>query len=219
MLRVNIYILTIVFIFSVSCTQLPKQQEKIKISRGSDKVSKIVLIKRKNEGLFASNRNHLIKCLSEKLNIKKNLIVVNENQFRNAMYPFFESNDATINLEPSIEILKDNNFERKIKKSDIDYLIWLSEETKYGDKVGALSCSLGLYGAGCFGYTNQADITNVKAEIWSVSGKKMLSNDSVTTKGQSQLIAFVVPIPIPSDSHLRSCKVLSQKLLNKLLNN
>ena len=70
-----------------------------------------------------------------------------------------------------------------------------------------MSCSLGLYGGGCFGYTAQEDETRVEAEVWSVSKKLVFNRDSVTTKGEN-LNCWL------SSSQFLSHQIHSRKVVN-----
>lgn len=89
MLKVSCYALATVFIFSAGCAQGVGHQKEIMKTRIYDKASKIVLLNRKNEGLFEKNGDHLIKCLSKRLNFEKDIVVVDEDRFRDAIFPFF----------------------------------------------------------------------------------------------------------------------------------
>lgn len=215
----KLYVILSVVIFITGCAGNPNYEKAIANPKIDSNPIRIVLLKKTAMGIFNNDSNFVINCLSKKFNSGNNIVVIDEIMFRNDMFPFFEADEATKNIEPSITILNDERFIKRIKQADVDYLIWLSEKTDYSDKVGAMSCSLGLYGGGCFGYTAQEDVTRVEAEVWSVSKKLVFNRDSVTTKGKSQLLAFVIPIPIPSDSQSKSCELLHTSILKTLLIN
>ena len=124
-----------------------------------------------------------------------------------------------MNVEPSIDILQEKLFQQKIKPLGVDYIIWVSGQTDYADKVGAVSCALGLQGGGCYGYASQNDESKIQSERWHVPRKKLLGYNTATAKGKYQLFAFVIPIPNPYDSRQKSCKKISHSIILKLLEN
>ena len=84
---------------------------------------RIVLLKKTAMGIFNNDSNFVINCLSKKFNSGNNIVVIDEIMFRNDMFPFFEADEATKNIEPSITILNDERFIKRIKQADVDYLI------------------------------------------------------------------------------------------------
>ena len=167
---------------------------------------------------FQDKEDFFITCLTKELQ-EKNYNIISDKEFRDRAFPFFESDEATMNVEPSIDILQEKLFQQKIKTLGVDYIIWVSGQTDYADKVGAVSCALGLQGGGCYGYASQNDESNIQSEIWHVPRKKLLGYNTATAKGKYQLFAFVIPIPIPSDSRQKSCKKISHSIVLKLLEN
>ena len=178
----------------------------------------IAIVKKNDKGLFQDKEEFFITCLTKELR-KKNYNIISDKEFRDSAFPFFEPDEATIDVEPSIDILQGKLFQQKIKTLGVEYIIWVSGRTDYADKVGAVSCALGLQGGGCYGYASQNDESNIQAEIWHVSRKKLLGYNTATAKGKYQLFAFVIPIPIPSDSRQKSCKKISHSIFLKLLEN
>ena len=178
----------------------------------------IAIVKKNDKELFQDKEEFFITCLTKELR-EKNYQIISDKEFRDRAFPFFEPDETTMDVEPSIDILQEKQFQQQIKTLEVEYIIWVSGQTDYADKVGAVSCALGLQGGGCYGYASQNDESNIQAEIWHVSEKKLLGYNTATAKGKYQLFAFVIPIPIPSDSRQKSCKKISRSIVLKLLEN
>tara|TARA_A100001011_G_scaffold139272_1_gene147168 strand:+ start:1345 stop:2004 length:660 start_codon:yes stop_codon:yes gene_type:complete len=188
------------------------------VEKKVNNVSKIAIIKKTDRGIFQAKEDFFITCLTKELR-EKNFIIISDKEFRDHTFPFFESDEATVNVEPSIDILQNKLLQKKMNALGVDYIIWVSGRIDYSDKVGAMSCTLGLYGGGCYGYTSQKDQSNIQAEIWHVARKKLLSYNTAAASGKSHLFAFILPIPIPSDSQQSSCKELSRSVLIEIFKN
>ena len=96
-----------------------------------------------------------------------------------------------MNVEPSIDILQEKLFQQKIKTLGVDYIIWVSGQTDYADKVGAVSCALGLQGGGCYGYASQNDESKIQSEIWHVPRKKLLGYNTATAKENTSYLLLL----------------------------
>jgi len=216
-MKLNIFYTLILIIFITCCTkQYPSPNPSL--DRTIDKFPKIAIVKKTDKSLFPANEDFFITCLTKELR-KKKFIVIGDKEFRDHTFPFFESDEATINVEPSIDILHEKTLQQKIDNLGLDYIIWVSGRTEYSDKVGAVSCALSLYGGGCYGYATQNDQSNIQAELWHVPKKRLLGYNKASVSGKSHLFAFILPIPIPSDSRRKSCKQLSRSVLLKILKN
>ena len=211
-----VFILTLLIFITCCAKQYPRQSPST--DKPNNNFSKIAIVKKKNKGLFKTNEDYFITCLTKELQ-KKNFIVINDKEFRNYTFPFFESDESTKNVEPSIDILHEKTLQQKIDNLGVDYIIWVSGRTEYSDKVGAVSCALSLYGGGCYGYATQNDQSNIQAELWHVPQKRLLGYNKASVSGKSHLFAFILPIPIPSDSRRKSCEQLSRSVLLKILKN
>ena len=212
------FFLTLILIIFIACCARQHSPQDPSVDKRNNIFSTIAILKKNDKELFQDKEDFFITCLTKELRMK-NYNIIGDKEFRDRAFPFFESDEATINVGPPIDILKEKLFQQKIETLGVDYIIWVSGRTDYADKVGALSCALGLHGGGCYGYASQNDESNMQAEIWHVSTKKLLSYNTANAKGKYQLFGFVVPIPIPSDSRQKSCKKISSSIVLKLLEN
>ena len=96
-----------------------------------------------------------------------------------------------MDVEPSIDILQEKQFQQQIKTLGVEYIIWVSGQTDYADKVGAVSCALGLQGGGCYGYASQNDESNIQAEIWHVSEKNYWAIIRLLQKGNTSYLLLL----------------------------
>ena len=216
-MKLNIFYTLILIIFITCCTkQYPSPNPSL--DRTIDKFPKIAIVKKTDKSLFPANEDFFMTCLTKELR-KKKFIVIGDKEFRDHTFPFFESDEATMNVEPSIDILQQKILQKRIYTLGVDYIVWISGQTDYLDKVGAVSCTLGLHGGGCYGYTSQKDQSNIQAELWHVAKKKLLGFNTATASGKSHLFAFILPIPIPSDSRQKSCEELSRSVLLEIIKN
>ena len=216
-MKFNIFFTLILIIFIACCTkQYPNPSPSL--DRKINKFPKIAIVKKTDKSLFPANEDFFITCLTKELR-KKKFIVIGDKEFRDHTFPFFESDEAMMNVEPSIDILQQKILQKRIDTLGVDYIVWISGQTDYLDKVGAVSCTLGLYGGGCYGYTSQKDQSNIQAELWHVAKKKLLGFNTAKASGKSHLFAFILPIPIPSDSRQKSCEELSRSVLLEIIKN
>ena len=216
-MKYNFFLTLILVIFITSCTrQHPSQGSSF--DNRNNIFPTVAIVKKNDKGLFQDKEDFFITCLTKELR-EKNYNIISDKEFRDRAFPFFEPDEATMSVEPSIDILQEKLFQQKIKTLGVDYIIWVSGQTDYADKVGAVSCALGLQGGGCYGYASQNDESKIHSEIWHVPRKKLLGYNTATAKGKYQLFAFVIPIPIPSDSRQKSCKKISHSIVLKLLEN
>ena len=216
-MKYNFFLTLILVIFITSCTRQHSSQDS-SFDYRNNLFPTIAIVKKNDKELFQDKEEFFITCLTKELR-EKNYQIISDKEFRDRAFPFFEPDETTMNVEPSIDILQEKQFQQQIKTLGVEYIIWVSGQTDYADKVGAVSCALGLQGGGCYGYASQNDESNIQAEIWHVSEKKLLGYNTATAKGKYQLFAFVIPIPIPSDSRQKSCKKISRSIVLKLLEN
>ena len=73
---------------------------------------------------------------------EKNYNIISDKEFRDRAFPFFESDEATMNVEPSIDILQENYFSKN-KNLRVDYIIWFLARPIMQIKLGPVG-ALGL---------------------------------------------------------------------------
>ena len=154
-----------------------------------------------------------IDCVGQSLGRGRNGIrVIPERTFVDAMYPYFETSTAPMDVKNLDKLMRNAAIADKFDEFNIRYFIWIDGSTETTDKSGSVSCAVGPGGGGCFGFAYWSDEASYEASIWDFKALSLSGKINAETRGTSFLPAVIVPIPILARVQSNSCKSLSNQI-------
>ena len=127
----------------VGCTTVTIDQIRLDNTQIDPSKDTIVVLGRHHSSEYETEPS-LVSCVGRKLksNIGGGLNVIDETEFQNALYPWFEPRTAPLNLEKFIQILDQPYVEDALKQRNVKYMIWIEGGTEQTSSGGTLSLSL-----------------------------------------------------------------------------
>ena len=111
----------------------------------------VILAKPQIEG--AGAEDDFMDCISENLGSGKGALLVHDNNdFVDQMFPWFEPSTAPGKPEAMSELLARPGVSDQVTKSGVRYVVWLDGSTRKTDGGGSLACGAAPGGAGCIGF-------------------------------------------------------------------
>jgi hypothetical protein len=138
--------------------------------------------------------------------------VVAEQEFLDAMFPFFEPRTAPMRTSHLRELMSLEVAAERMDDFGIQYIVWLDGITHRSNQAGSISCTIGPGGGGCFGFGTWQDDSNFEAEIWDMDTLDAVGSISTDSMGQSYMPALVVPIPLIARVEQSACNGLGNQL-------
>lgn len=138
--------------------------------------------------------------------------VVNEREFLDAMFPFFEPRTAPMRTAHLKQLMDIDMAKERLSQFGVEYIVWVDGLTQRGDSAGSISCTIGPGGGGCFGFGTWEDDSNFEAEIWDLDTQDIVGSISTDANGQSYMPALVVPIPLIARVEANACSGLGNQL-------
>ncbi|MES2626720.1 MAG: hypothetical protein V4628_15645 [Pseudomonadota bacterium] len=138
--------------------------------------------------------------------------VIAEQDFLDAMFPFFEPRTAPMRTSHLQELMRLEVAAQKIEEFGVEYIVWLDGFTERSDGGGSMSCVIGPGGGGCFGFGTWTDDSNFEAEVWDLDTLNSVGSISTDANGQSYMPAVVIPIPLLARVEANACNGLGNQL-------
>ncbi len=138
--------------------------------------------------------------------------VVNEREFLDAMFPFFEPRTAPMRTAHLKQLMEIDMAKQRLEEFGVEYIVWVDGLTQRGDSAGSISCTIGPGGGGCFGFGTWEDDSNFEAEIWDLDTQDIVGSISTDANGQSYMPALVVPIPLIARVEANACSGIGNQL-------
>ncbi len=158
-----------------------------------------------------------IQCIGRHISSgDKNISVLDEVEFINDLYPWFEPRTAPLRTQDIDKLTAKRPVAAKLEDLNLAYIIWIDGRTEQTNSAGSVSCAVGPGGAGCFGFGTWGEASEYEATIWDISNKAEVGRVSAATSGQSYMPAVVVPIPIIAPVQGTACDSLGDQLLRYL---
>ncbi len=191
-------------------------QEVRQSSTGLSGTDSVVVLGRR--GMTNANETEIqfVSCISNHLNEKEDIYVINEAQFIDAAFPWFEPRTAPINASELPDLLAIPALAKKIDTLNLRYLIWVEGSTTRTDSSGTLACTVAPTGGGCFGFLSWEKDSSYEASIWDIKKKRTAGKVSSDAVGTSYMPALVVPIPFIAPVQSSACSGLSEQISNFL---
>ena len=111
----------------------------------------VVLAKPQSDG--AGTEAKFIHCVGDSLKSgSRGFNVKNNEEFVNAMFPWFEPSTAPVRAEAITELMSHEQVARRLDATGVRYVVWLNGATRRTDGGGSLACGAAPGVAGCIGF-------------------------------------------------------------------
>ena len=158
-------------------------------------------------------RSEFVQCVGDRMARGEGAInVVPEQEFVDAMFPWFEPRTAPLRMRDLEQLMAENVVAEKMSEFGIRYIVWLDGFTETTERGGSISCTIGPGGGGCFGFGTWEDDANFDARVWDVGSLTNVGTINTDATGQSYLPALVVPIPLIARVEANACSRLATQL-------
>ena len=173
----------------------------------------IVVMGRRNRPSQSESELDFVDCVARNVASGEDGVqVITEQEFVDAMFPWFEPRTAPLNTNELPELLKQPVLAERLREIGLKYLVWLEGNTRRTAQTGSMSCSLTPGGGGCFGFLTWEKDSSYEASIWDAHSAKTAGRVSSDAAGTSYMPALVVPIPIIARVQSQACTSLAGQL-------
>ena len=172
----------------------------------------IVILGRRQNNNYETEES-FVGCVANVVSSGQNAInVVDEREFLDAMFPFFEPRTAPMRTGHLEQLMAVDVAAQKMEEFGIEYIVWVDGITQRSEQSGSISCTIGPAGGGCFGFGTWQDDSSFEAEIWDMDTLTSVGSISTEANGQSYMPAVVVPIPLIARVEASACSGLGNQL-------
>jgi len=208
-LLINVLIL----ISATACTTINvdhvQLEENVQVSKGDT----MVVLGRHQSAEFETE-GALVRCLGSRLKrVAGGLNVIEQDEFVDSFYPWFESRTAPLHPDKLRAVLDQPLVAQKMSDLQIRYLVWIEGSTERTGSSGSISCSITPGGGGCFGFGTWEDTSDYETTIWDVDSFTEVGRISTEAVGTSYMPAFVIPIPLLAQVQGDACKGMGNQLV------
>ena len=175
-----------------------------------DSEQSVVILGRRDAGHYDTDRE-FIDCVAKKMK-GADIDIFPEQQFVDAIYPWFEPRTAPKGLKRLTRLMQDPAIKQQIDRNGIRYLVWLDGSTQTLEQGGSISCAIGPGGGGCFGYAQWEKSSVYEAIVWDLNDFSEKGRLRVDSAGTSYLIGAVAPIPLLTPVKKDACSSLGKQL-------
>ncbi len=198
-------------ILIAACTT--SRVEDIRItSTGIDEGEGVVIMARSYH-LGNETERKFIDCVGSAISRGSDRLRVIPNQeFVDALFPWFEPRTAPSDTKGLPDLLKRPGVADRIAEKGVRYVIWLDGDTERVAGGGSLSCAAGPGGGGCFGFAWWQNDSKYEAAVWDLTALESAGTISADVSGTSFLPAIVIPIPLIARTRSKACKGLADQL-------
>jgi hypothetical protein len=172
-----------------------------------------VVVLGRHDNSSAESEDDFVSCVSNNLGGGRNKMgVINEQQFVDALYPWFEPRTAPLNTSDLPELVAKPLLADRLASIGVRYVIWIEGSTERVDQAGAMTCSITMTGAGCFGFMSWENDSSYEAQIWDIKSGAAVGKVSSDANGTSFMPAIIVPVPFVARVQNSACSSLSERL-------
>lgn len=171
---------------------------------------KIVVLGRRDAGHYETDRE-FVECVGARIK-HGDITIMPEQQFIDAIYPWFEPRTAPKGLPRLKRLMQDPAVQDIIKRQEIRYLVWLDGSTETQGKTGSMSCAIGPGGGGCFGFAQWDKVSVYEAIVWDLYDLTEKGRVRVDSEGTSYVIGAVAPIPLLTPVKKDACLGIGKQL-------
>ena len=180
---------------------------------GSMEDASVVILGRRHASDYETEPD-FIRCVGNHVRRRnRQLEVIDELDFMNALYPWFEPRTAPLRPADIERLMLQPPVAQRLADLKTEYIIWIDGNTIQTGGGGSMSCAVGPGGAGCFGFGTWGNDSNYEATIWDFTNRAEVGRVSTSASGQSYMPALIVPIPIIAPVKGTACDSLGDQLL------
>ena len=207
----RLWVLVMLGLAASGCVTTTVQEIRRAATGISDSESVVVLGRHENQA--AESEDNFVSCVSNNLARGKGSVgVIDEQQFVDALYPWFEPRTAPLNTSDLPELVNKPLLANRLQSIGARYLIWIQGNTQRTDQGGALTCSITMTGAGCFGFLSWENDSAYEAQIWDIKNGTEVGKVSSDATGTSFMPAVIVPVPFIARVQNSACSSLADQL-------
>jgi len=143
-----------------------------------------------------------------------NFTVINEAQFSDRLYPWFEPRTAPLKPERFKKLLNDPMIAERVDAMGVEYIVWIDGNTKTTDASGSMSCAVAPGAAGCIGFSSWEKDSTYEVEVWNMNTFDAVAELSSKGTGRSYMPAIIVPIPLIARVKTNACKGIADQIMS-----
>lgn len=157
----------------------------------------------------------IVDCIGDQMDkTSANFQVINEEQFSDRLYPWFEPRTAPLKPERFRNLLEDQRIAERVDAMGVEYIVWVDGTTKTTDSAGSLSCALAPGAAGCIGFSTWEKDSTYEVEVWDMKTFDEVAELSSQGTGRSYMPAIVIPIPMIARVKTNACKGIADQIMS-----
>lgn len=177
----------------------------------------VVILGRRHSSEYETEPD-LIDCVGQTLhNPKTGVNIIPEQQFVDALYPWFEPRTAPMHIKSLSKLMDIPDVRDRMEKYGIKYIVWIDGNTETTSSAGSIGCSIGTAGAGCFGFGTWDKESDYEVSVWDFRDQELSGKISADAQGTSYMPAIVIPIPLIARVQNNACKGMAAQLQEFLL--
>jgi len=140
----------LLFLYSCTTTEIDEFRQSSTSINNVDET--IVILGRRQNNNYETEQS-FVGCVADVVSRGENSItVVDEQEFLDAMFPFFEPRTAPMRTGHLEQLMSMDVAAQKLEEFGIEYIVWLDGITERSEQSGSISCTIGPGGVGCFGF-------------------------------------------------------------------
>jgi hypothetical protein len=188
-------------------------EESKNIETGINDGESIVIIEASYHVTTSNTEDGFVDCVTSAVQRGSNgLNVYPDEDFVDALFPWFEPRTMPQGPESLAELLKRPGIATQLNNSGVRYIVWLNGDTERTNGGGSLSCAVGPGGGGCFGLAWWENDSSYEASVWDVRKGVSAGEVSAAVHGTSMVPALIIPLPFIARTQKAACKGLSREL-------
>ena len=157
----------------------------------------------------------IVDCIGDQMDkTSSSFQVINEAQFSDRLYPWFEPRTAPLKPERFRKLLDDQRIAERVDAMGVEYIVWVDGTTKTTDSAGSLSCALAPGAAGCIGFSTWEKDSTYEVEVWDMKTFDEVAELSSQGTGRSYMPAIVIPIPMIARVKTNACKGIADQIMS-----
>lgn len=188
-------------------------QEVRQAATGMSTGDSVVVLGRAGTVRGAETEEDFVSCIGRNMSGGQSAVaVINQQDFQDAMFPWFEPRIAPVATTDLPELLAQPRMAQRLSEIGLRYLIWVDGSTQRTDESGSMSCTVTPGGAGCFGFLTWEHDSAYEASIWDVRNGRPVGKVSSDANGTSFMPAVVVPVPFIARVRAQACNSMANQL-------
>lgn len=188
-------------------------QEVREAATGMGTGDSVVVLGRAGTVRGAETEEDFVTCIGRNMSGGGDAVeVINQQDFQDAMFPWFEPRIAPIATTDLPELLSQPKMAKRLEEIGLRYLIWVDGSTQRTEESGSMSCTVTPGGAGCFGFLTWEHDSAYEASVWDVRNGTPVGKISSDANGTSFMPAVVVPVPFIARVRSQACNSMADQL-------